>query len=139
MKPAAQRGLAVITGAAGGLGSAFANQLAQRGYRLLLVDRRQTQLEQVCESIAARHGAVAESATVDLCRRDEVEGLARRLEQTANLELLVNNAGFGTRDYFFDTAARDLVDMIDLHVAAPVMLTRAALPGMVERKGGAII
>jgi len=139
MKTASDGGLAVITGAAGGIGSAFANQLAERGFRLLLVDRRQTQLEQLCEAITSRHGTPAEPCTVDLCQREEVEGLARRLEQTANLELLVNNAGFGTRDYFFDTAARDLLDMVDLHVAAPVMLTRAALPGMIERKGGAII
>ncbi len=98
MKIASQRGLAVVTGAAGGLGSAFAHQLAERGYRLLLVDRRQAQLEQVCEAIAARHGGSAEPYAVDLCKREEVEQLAKRLEQMADVELLVNNSGFGTVD-----------------------------------------
>src|SRR5262245_50214117 len=139
MKTASECGLAVVTGAAGGIGSSFANKLAERGYRLLLVDRRQKQLEQACESITARHGVSADPCTVDLCKRDEVQGLAKRLEQTADLELLVNNAGFGTRDYFFDTAARDLADMVDVHVVAPVILTRAVLPGMIERNRGAII
>ena len=139
MKIARESGLAVVTGAAGGLGSSFASQLAQRGYRLILVDRRQEQLAQLCESISARHGAVAEAWAVDFCQRDEVQRLAKRLEQAADLQLLVNNAGFGTFDYFVDTDIRYLVDMVDVHVVAPVILTRAVLPGMIERKGGAII
>ena len=139
MRTASAGGLAVVTGGAGGLGSSFANQLAARGYRLLLVDRRQTQLEQVCQSITARHGACAETCALDLTKREEVESLARRIQQTPDVELLVNNAGFGMRDYFIDAAARDLVDMLDVHVVAPVMLARAALPGMIERNRGAVI
>jgi uncharacterized protein len=139
MKTASEHGLAVVTGAAGGLGSSFANKLAERGYRLLLVDRRQKQLEQVCESMTAQHGARAEPWVADLCNRGEVERLAKRLDQTADLELLVNNAGFGTLDYFVDTDAKCLVDMADVHVVAPIVLTRAVLPGMIERNRGAII
>lgn len=134
-----KRGLAVVTGAAGGLGSSFANKLAARGYHLLLVDRRQSKLEQVCESITARHGTSAEPYTADLCNREEVERLAKRLEQMEDVELLVNNAGFGTLDYFVDTDARLLVSMVDLHIVAPTMLTRAVLPGMLERDSGGII
>lgn len=139
MAATSSAGLAVITGAAGGLGSSFANKLAERGYDLLLVDRRQQQLEQVSQSISARYGVRAEPCVVDLCKRAEVEELARRLEQTANLQMLVNNAGFGGMDYFSDADARFLVDMADLHVVAPVILTRAVTPGMVERKSGAVI
>jgi short-subunit dehydrogenase len=136
---ASQRGLAVVTGAAGGLGSSFAHKLAERGYALLLVDRRQAELEQLCESIAARHGVSAEPWVANLCDRDEVEQLATRLKQTPNVELLVNNAGFGTVDYFVDTDVRYLVGMMDLHVVAPTMLTRAVLPAMMERNAGGII
>lgn len=139
MMPASEGGIAVVTGAAGGLGSSFAHQLAQRGYRLLLVDRRQKPLDQVCEAIFARHGVEAEPCAVDLCRREEVESLARRLEGTADLELLVNNAGFGCVDHFVDTDAGRLVDMALVHVVTPVILTRAALPGMIDRNRGAII
>jgi len=139
MKITSQRGLAVVTGAAGGLGSSFANKLAERGHSLLLVDRRQAQLEQLCDSITAKHGSRAEPYAVDFCQRAEVERLAQRLEQMADVELLVNNAGFGTVDYFADTAAHYLVGMVDVHVVAPTMLTRAVLPGMVARNSGNII
>src|SRR5689334_19633621 len=106
MKTASEGGLAVVTGGAGGLGSTFAEKLAERGYRLLLVDRRLKQLEQVCESISARHGTTAEPYAADLCKRDEVEKLAKRLAQMPDLQCLVNNAGFGTIDYFVDTDAK---------------------------------
>lgn len=139
MKLASPQGLAVVTGAAGGLGSAFARQLAERGFRLLLVDRRQEQLEQVCESIADQHGNCAEPCAVDFCRRDDLERLARRLAESPDIELLVNNAGFGTVDYFADTDPNYLVGMVDVHVVAPTILTRAVLPGMLTRNRGHII
>lgn len=134
-----QRGIAVVTGAAGGLGSAFANQLAERGYRLLLVDRRQAPLEKLCVSIAERFGVHAEPLAVDLCNRDEVKRLAEQLSQMPEIELLVNNAGFGTVDYFVDTDPNYLVGMVDLHVVAPTLLTRAVLPAMMQRDRGNII
>jgi len=139
MKFTSQCGLAVVTGAAGGLGASFANQLAERGYRLLLVDRRLAQLQQVCESIAERHGAIAEAYVADLSSREEVARLAKRLEQAGDVDLLVNNAGFGAIDYFVDTDTSYLLGMADLHVVAPTILSRAVLPGMIERNCGGII
>jgi short-subunit dehydrogenase len=134
-----QGGLAVVTGAAGGLGSCFAEKLAQRGYRLLLVDRREQQLQQICEAIQARYRVDAEACALDLCQRDEVESLAQRLNQMTDLELLVNNAGFGTLEYFVDIEVDRHLDMIHLHVQTPVILTHAVLPKMIERDRGAII
>lgn len=139
MKMASQRGLAVVTGAAGGLGSCFANKLAARGYRLLLVDRRPEQLERVCESIAGQHRISAEAYAADLSNREEVQRLAQRLGQMEDVELLVNNAGFGTVDHFVDTDPALLTGMIDVHIAAPMMLTHSVLPGMLNRNSGAII
>ena len=139
MQSAAKGELAVVTGAAGGLGACFAQKLAQRGYRLLLIDRRAEQLRQTCDAINARYGAVATPCSVDLCQRAEVESLAGQLNQTPDLALLVNNAGFGTTDYFVDIDVSQHLDMIHLHVLTPVMLARAALPGMIERNRGAII
>lgn len=139
MKSASKSGLAVVTGAAGGLGSSFARKLAQRGYRLLLVDRRQSQLEQVCASISAEHGVSAEPYAADFCNREEVEQLAKQLKQMTDLELLVNNAGFGTINHFVDTDANLLMSMVDVHVATPMILSHAVLPGMIDRDCGAII
>lgn len=139
MKIASQRGLAVVTGAAGGLGASFASQLAERGFNLLLVDRRRAPLEQICDSLAARHGVNVEPFAADLCKREEVECLADLLEHRGDVELLVNNAGFGTVDYFVDTDPDFLVGMVDVHIIAPTLLTRAVLPGMIERNCGGII
>jgi uncharacterized protein len=139
MMRSCERGLAVVTGAAGGLGSTFATKLAERGYRLLLIDRRQAQLDEVCQSIADKHTVAVDSCAVDLCQREEVVQLARRLEQREEVELLVNNAGFGTLDYFVDTDAALVAQMIDVHVAAPTILSRAVLPGMIQRNRGNII
>ena len=139
MKNESQRGWAVVTGAAGGLGSAFARQLAERGYQLLLVDRRQEQLEKVSVALAESHGVAAEALAVDFCQRGEVERLGRQLAALPNLELLVNNAGFGTVDYFADTDVNYLVGQVDVHIVAPTILTRAVLPGMLERNRGNII
>jgi short-subunit dehydrogenase len=139
MKSASSKGLAVVTGAAGGLGSAFARQLAERGYQLLLVDRRQEPLEKLCVEIAEKYGIHAEALAVDFCQRSEVERLARQLAASPNLELLVNNAGFGTVDYFADTDVNWLVGQVDVHIVAPTILTRAVLPGMMERRRGSII
>ncbi len=138
MNIASQGALAVVTGAAGGLGASFAKKLAERGYRLLLVDRRAAQLEEVCQSLIDEQGASAEPYAVDLCQRRQLERLAQRLKET-DVELLVNNAGFGAVDYFVDTDSNYLVGMVDVHVVAPTILTRAVLPGMLERNSGGII
>ena len=139
MKVAREGGLAVVTGGAGGLGSTFARQLAERGYNLLLVDRRQQPLEEVCRSITAEHGTHVEPYVADLCNRDDVEKLGKRLERMPEVEVLVNNAGFGAIDYFVDTDAKYVVDMADVHVVAPLRFTHAVLPGMMARNHGAII
>jgi short-subunit dehydrogenase len=139
MKIASQRGLAVVTGAAGGLGASFARKLAERGYRLLLVDRRPEELNQVCQSLAAQYGASVVPSVIDLCKRKQVERLAKKLERTVDVELLVNNAGFGTADYFVDTDASYLVGMVDVHVVAPTILIQAVLPAMIDRNRGGII
>src|SRR4051794_28726350 len=122
MKMASEGGLAVITGAAGGLGAAYADELASRGHRLLLIDRRQAPLEQVCQAITARHGTHSEACAVDLCSREDVLRLGKRLEQTPDINWLVNNAGFGALDYFVDVDTQRLVSMADLHVIAPTIL-----------------
>lgn len=96
-------------------------------------------MEKLCVAIAESHGVHAEAVAADFCQRDEVERLARHLATLPNVDLLVNNAGFGTVDYFADTPVHYLVGQADVHVVAPTLLIRAALPGMLERNRGAII
>ncbi|MGD0437608.1 MAG: SDR family oxidoreductase [Bryobacteraceae bacterium] len=132
-------GLALITGASSGIGAAFAAALAARGKDLVLVARRADRLEQLTESLGRAHGIRAEVVTADLTLDDDVSRVEQRIASAANLELLVNNAGFGSRGRFFEADARGQDQMHRLHVLATVRLTHAALPGMVERGKGGII
>ena len=132
-------GMAVITGAAGGFGSCFARRLAERGHNLLLIDRRDKELRELCDSIEKDYGVTAESLVVDLTNMDQVADLAEQLEGREGIEYLINNAGFAHRRDFSDISVDRHCDMVYLHVNTPMQLTRAVLPGMIERNCGNII
>jgi len=127
--------LAVVTGGSSGLGEVFARKLAGRGYRLLLVARREHRLAALRASLGPDH----EVMSADLTKEEDVEALARRLETSQDLDLLVNNAGFGTKGQFWETDYGRQLEMHKLHVMATLRLTRAALPGMVKRNRGGVI
>ncbi len=130
---------AVVTGAAGGLGASFARKLASQGYGLILLDRREDALKSLCDELVARHGIAVEPIAVDLISDEAVAAIATRLSAMPNLELLVNNAGFGVARFFVDADVEQHLDMVRVHVLAAVRLTHAVLPGMLDRNRGAII
>lgn len=130
--------IAVITGASSGLGEVFARKLAQRGYGLLLAARRAEKLEEIRQSIQAAAKVAVECFPCDLASTEDTERLARHLEQRP-VELLVNNAGFGTMGRFVETDYSRQVDMVHVHVLATMRLTKAVLPGMMQRGHGGII
>ena len=127
--------LAVITGASSGLGEVFARKLAARGYRLLLAARREERLQALASSL----GVANEAMALDLAKEQDLARLAEKIENASDLALLVNNAGFGTKGFFWETDYERQVEMHQLHVMATLRLTRAALPGMVKRNFGAVI
>ena len=132
-------GLALITGASSGIGAAFAAALAARGQDVVLVARRADRLEQLAESLKRSHGIRAEALVADLASDDDVARVVERIAAAPDLELLVNNAGFGSRGKFFEADARGQDQMHRVHVLATVRLTHAALAGMVKRARGGII
>lgn len=133
------RGLALITGASSGLGAEFARQLAAQGYGLILVARRAERLEALAEELRARHTVSVEPFPADLADAGDVQRVEQRLANDNRLTLLVNNAGFGTRGNFAEVDFDRQLEMIQVHVLAAVRLTRAALPGLIARKRGAIL
>jgi short-subunit dehydrogenase len=130
--------LAVITGASSGLGAEFARQLAARGYNLLLAARRMDRLEALQRDLERAHKVRVEPFCADLADDLQLEDFAKRLE-AGNVDLLVNNAGFGTKGLFQSTDYARQVEMHKLHVLAPMRLSRAVLPGMVQRRTGGIV
>jgi short-subunit dehydrogenase len=131
--------VALITGASAGLGATFARRLAAEGYDLVLVARRADALDRLAAELRAKHGIGVETEAADLTRDEDVAATGRRLESSDRLELLVNNAGFGSRGFFFEADAGQQDDMHRLHVLATERLIRAALPGMVARGKGGIV
>ena len=124
--------LAAITGASSGIGATYARRLARNGYDLLLIARRKDRLEKLAAELPA-----AEILVADLTDDADLDAVATRLAAEPRLDLLINNAGFGTRGRFWEAASQ--VEMHKLHVVATVTLTRAALQGMVERRRGSIV
>lgn len=130
---------AAITGASSGLGLEFARQLAARGANLVLIARRAEKLEEAKAELEARHEAQVETIVCDLADDAQCQALAARLTEMQALDLLVNNAGFGTLGLFHETDFSRQEEMLRVHVLATMRLARAVLPGMIARGRGAII
>ncbi len=133
------RPLAVVTGASSGIGAEFAKQLAAGGYDLLLVARRLDRLEQLGAKLSERYGVNSESLVADLAKDDDVARLADRLRHEPNLRFLVNNAGFGSKGYFWNATLESQDLMHRVHVMATMRLSHAALANMVAQGGGALV
>jgi short-subunit dehydrogenase len=125
---------ALITGASSGIGEQFARQLADRGHDLVLVARRTDRLE----ALAAELPTTVHTLGCDL--GTDAAGLPARVgELGAQVDLLINNAGFGTHGRFWEIDGSRDAELVRVNCEAVVTLTRAFLPAMVERGRGGVI
>jgi short-subunit dehydrogenase len=131
-------GLALITGASSGIGAEFARLLAARGYDLALSARRGDRLTALGEELAGRHGVKYETVVADLSGEQGIATMEARLRQ-GDVDLLVNNAGFGIGKKFAHADLAGQQAMVNVHMVAPMRLMRAALPAMIERRRGGVI
>jgi short-subunit dehydrogenase len=135
-----ERPVALVTGASTGIGNAFARALAARGHDLVVVARTAPRLEELAATVEREHGTTTDVLPSDLETDEGVATLEARLTDAARpVELLVNNAGFGTNGVFHELPIDDEVSEIRLNVLALVRLTRAALGQMVPRGHGGVI
>ena len=131
--PTTQR-TALVTGASSGIGEVFARRLAKDGYRLILVARRQDRLDQLARDLPG-----TDTIAADLTLPRDLALVAARIASEPTMELLINNAGFGTKGFYWETAFEAQERMHLLHVMATMHLTRAALAAMVPRARGGVI
>ena len=130
--------LAVVTGASDGIGRAFAEELAQRGYDLVLVARRQHLLEDLAAELNAKHGVAVHPLPADLGRAEEV---VRVIAATQHYDagLFIAAAGFGTSGPFIEQPIDPELDMIDVNCRAVTAMTHAFARRFVARQRGGIV
>jgi short-subunit dehydrogenase len=131
---------ALITGASAGIGEAIARELAGRGHGVTLVARREDRLRTLAGELSDRFGIRAEALSADLGDKLARDELARRISELGlDVEILVNNAGFGGGEDFAKTDRDRLVSMVEVNCLALLDLQAMYLPQMVERGRGAVI
>jgi hypothetical protein len=127
--------LALVTGASSGIGAATARRLAEAGMRVVLVARRVRRLQALQAEIEA-DGGQAQVVAADLSSEGE---RLRVYQQTGEIDVLVNNAGFGWYGYFNEMAWGTVQEMLQVNIGSAVHLTSLYLPGMLRRGRGHII
>ena len=132
--------VALITGASAGIGTAFARRLADRGHDLVIVARRKDRLDDLAQEITKSSNREVEVLVADLESAKGVRVVEDRVvDADRPVDLLVNNAGFGTSGRFDQLPIEAEEAEINLNVIALVRLTHAALGAMVERGHGGVI
>jgi uncharacterized protein len=131
---------ALITGASGGLGEAFAEQLAERGCNLVLVARSEDKLKMVAQRLEQQHKIGTVVIAADLGSSAAVERVIAEVKTRGiDIDLLINNAGFGIFERFLETPLPRQMEQIEVNIRALVTLTHAFAPGMVARRKGGVI
>src|SRR3954454_2869426 len=128
---------AVVTGASSGIGAELARLLAREGFNVAIVARREERLRSLADELEEEHGVHAEVLARAHTAREQRTGLARDLP--LRVDVLVNNAGFATGGPFHESDLEQELHQVRLLCEAPVDLLRRFLPGMVERRSGAVV
>jgi short-subunit dehydrogenase len=132
-------GVALVTGASSGIGATYARALSAQGFETLLIARRREKLEQLAIQIRNETSTKSDILVADLSKLEDIIKVSEKIRTMENTDVLVNNAGFGTRGYFENIPATTHKDMVFVHNLAPVYFCRAVLPNMIKRNRGVII
>ena len=131
---------ALVTGASAGIGAEIARQLAAEGAHLILTARRAERLHELAAELAQRHQIQTQICVADLANPQGPGEIFRFVQDRGlNLDILINNAGFGAYGEFHKVDAQRLLDMVQVNVASVVQLTHLFLPSMIERRSGYVL
>ncbi|MFC1558202.1 SDR family NAD(P)-dependent oxidoreductase [candidate division KSB1 bacterium] len=130
---------ALITGATSGIGAVFAEKFAARGYELIITGRRKDLIEKTADNIRTNYNIDVTVIIAELSDDNDIDSLVSTIKDTENLEILINNAGFGKKNNFLEEDITTHEKMLKVHCLATMKLTYAALPVMIKNKKGTII
>ncbi|WP_437221772.1 SDR family NAD(P)-dependent oxidoreductase [Planctomicrobium sp. SH661] len=130
----------LITGASSGIGRELARLFAADGAELILSARREERLVELAEQLKRAHGTVSTIIPLDLGQPDAAQELFDKVQAAGKqVDVLINNAGFGQLGQFWEIPLPRQLNMIQLNISALVALTHLFLPGMLQRKRGSIL
>ena len=131
---------ALVTGASSGIGKAFAELLAEKGYALVLTARRRDRLDALAATLRDRHTTSVHTIAADLADPDASATIAAELQQRGLvIDVLVNNAGYGVPGSYVTVQWPDHSRFMQVMVTAVLDLTYRLLPSMIERGWGRVI
>jgi uncharacterized protein len=133
------RSTALITGASTGIGAAYADRFARRGYDLVLVARDRARLETLAARLRSETGAHVDTLPADLTREDELARVEARIREDENISVLINNAGAAQHGGFAKPDIGEWDRLVRLNILAMTRLTGAVIPRFLVRGDGAII
>jgi uncharacterized protein len=133
------RPLALVTGASAGIGQSFAQLLARKGHDLVLVARDTARLDALAKQLEQEHEISTEVLTADLTVPEQLAVVEERLRAEPQVDVLINNAGFGSFGRFHELPIDNEVREVQLNVVALMRLSHAAANAMVGRGNGAIL
>lgn len=132
--------VALITGASGGIGKEFAGIHAAKGGDLVLVARSKDKLDELKQGLASQYGIHVTTITKDLGQSEAAQAVYDEVKGAGiEVDILINNAGFGGRGKFHERSWPDDLAMINLNVTTLTALTRLFLPEFVERGAGRVL
>jgi len=129
---------ALVTGATAGIGESFTRLLASKGYNIALVARDEVRLHERAAGLREKYGIQTFVLPADLATKSGVKSVEKYI-QSYEIEVLINNAGFGINKAFTASNLGDEQDLLNVLVRTPMRLMHVILPGMKERKSGTII
>ncbi len=131
---------ALITGASAGIGKAFAEVFAAKGWNVALTARRAERLEALAAELSAKHNIAATAIPADLAHPDGVKRLVEAIsDHRLTIDGLVNNAGYGVPGYYANTRWEDQEAFLRVLVVAPCELAHVLVTPMIQRRFGRII
>ncbi|RIV09885.1 SDR family NAD(P)-dependent oxidoreductase [Priestia flexa] len=130
----------LITGASGGLGKMISYEVAKRGANPILVARNEIRLQEVSEQISEKYGVTCRTYRLDVANLSDVQTVMNQiLEDVYQIDVLINNAGFGVFEEVTEASMDTILSMFQVNVLGLIACTKSVLPAMLERNEGHII